>query len=38
MTAMRPHRSYLSETETWQVIAYLCGFHAPEGKRENDRK
>jgi len=27
-TAMRPHRYHLSETETWQVIAYLRTFHA----------
>jgi len=27
-TAMRPHRYHLSETETWQIIAYLRTFHA----------
>jgi mono/diheme cytochrome c family protein len=27
-TAMRPHRYYLTETETWQVISYLRTFHA----------
>jgi hypothetical protein len=27
-TAMRPHRYYLTETETWQVITYLRTFHA----------
>jgi cytochrome c553 len=26
VTAMRPHRYYLSETETWQVVAYLRTF------------
>lgn len=29
-TAMRPHRYYLTETETWQVVAYLRTFHADE--------
>ncbi len=28
MTAMRPHRYSLDETETWQVVAYLRTFHA----------
>jgi len=27
-TAMRAHRYYLSEQETWQVVAYLRTFHA----------
>jgi hypothetical protein len=27
---MRPHRYYLTETETWQVVAYLRTFHADE--------
>lgn len=29
-TAMQPHRYFLSEEETWQVIGYLRTFHAEE--------
>lgn len=30
VTAMRPHRYYLTDTETWQVVAYLRTFHDEE--------
>ena len=31
VSAMRPHRYYLSDTETWQIVAYLPTPHAENG-------